>query len=439
MDLPGDSAADVSRFSCENAPRMQRRTRLLLATGAITFAVLVGLLVLPTLLAPDLEGLDACVRCVELARLAPAGADEVAIAPSGGSLWFAMVRHPIREDRIFGGTLRGTVIALAVGRNPVVTWKQGDRSGAAVSAPASRRALLRLVVPPPLRGQVSTKAGALVIGNAAGGFPIEEYASLAQAAGQLFVAHQRRPSIPGVLVPALSAVTLEKNSLAIISHSRDASVAATPLPPALRHPSGAALSVALGSVTAVAGDWERLLPVDSTGMGAGLVAIYGVDSGAFLPRVRGVVVAESRETDPVALLDRLVPSVDGSVSSIRHAGGVVIAKREAMGLVGEAALVDGHAVLAFDGSSMDKFLADRAAATPFASGAEWSLRARPTELRLAIRRGSESLGYKLLSKRTRNSVRGLSRSLGWVEGARWATFERTRNGGEASVTCRVEW
>ncbi|MCM2316543.1 MAG: hypothetical protein NDJ92_15440, partial [Thermoanaerobaculia bacterium] len=235
------------------------------------------------------------------------------------------------------------------------------------------------------------------------------------------------------------SLTLDADSLSVVSRSRDESVAVTPLPKALRHPASAMLSVALGSIPELAGDWDRVLPVDASGMGAGLVAIYGVEAGTFLPRVRGVVVATSTETDPVALLDRLVPAVDGSVSSIRQRDGVVIAKREAMGLVGEAALLEGHAILALDDGSMDRFLDDRATAVPFAEGVEWSLRAKPAELRLAIRSASDSLGYKILGKSTRNSVRSLSRSLGWVEGARSATLERTRTAGEARVTCRVEW
>lgn len=418
---------------------MAMTARRLLIGAAIAFAALVAWLALPVLREPRIEGISSCGRCLELARLAPAGADEVVIVPSGGSLWFAAARHPVREDRIFGGEARGTLVAFAVGRNPVVLWKQGDRLGGAVSAAAPRRWLIGLALPAGSGGQVSTKSGALVGGSSPGGFPIDGLAALAQEPGQLFVAHRNRPSIPGVIAPAFSSLTLERDSLSIVSRSRDESTAVTPLPAGLRHPISAVLSVALGSVPELAGDWDRILPVDAGGMGAGLVAIYGVEAGTFLPRVCGVVVSSSTETDPVALLDRLVPAVDGSVSSIRQREGVVIARREAMGLVGEAAIVEGHAILALDDGSMDRFLADRAAAVAFAEDAEWSLRANPAELRLAIRGVSDSLGYKLLGKSTRNSVRALSRSLGWVEGARSATVERTRTAGEARVTCRVEW
>lgn len=418
---------------------MAMPARRLVIGIAIALAALVAGLLLPVLRAPRSEGVASCGRCLELARLAPADADEVAIVPTGGSLWFAAARHPVREDRMFGGGARGTLVALAVGRNPVVFWKQGDRTGGAVSAAAPRRWLISLALPAKFRGQVSTKAGALVSGSSAGGFPVDALAALAQEPGQLFVAHRKRPSMPGVIAPAFSSLALEPDSLSVVSRSRDESVAVTPLPKQLRHPASAMLSVALGSIPELAGNWDRVLPIDANGMGAGLVALYGVEAGTFLPRIRGVVVATSSETDPVALLDRLVPAVDGSVSGIRQREGVVIASREAMGLVGEAALVDGYAILALDDGSMDRFLADRASALPFADGAEWSLRAKPAELRLAIRSASDSLGYKLLGKSTRNSVRSLSRSLGWVEGARSATLERTRIAGEARVTCRVEW
>ena len=439
MDLPGDSAADVSRFSCENAPRMPLQVRRLLIGAAIALIAIVAGLALPALRGADSLGLESCERCLDLARLVPADADEVAIIPAGGGLWFAMMKHPIREDRIFGSETRGTIVAIALGRNPVVVWKRDDRMGAAVFASAPRRSLIRLALPPTLRGQVSTKGGAIVVGSSQGGFPIEELAGLAQAPGQLFIAHRRRPSIPGVIAPAFSSHALERDVLSVVSRSRDESAAVRPLPNGLRHPASAVLSVALGSVQGLGRDWERVLPVDSRGMGAGLVAIFGVESGMFLPRVRGVVIAESTETDPVALLDRLVPAVDGAVSSVRRRDDVVIARREAMGLVGEAALVDGRAVLSLDSTSMDRFLAERVGAAPFAKGAEWSLKAKPAELRLAIRNASESLGYKLLGKRTRNKVRSLSRTHLWDDGPLWATLERTRTGGEARVTCRVEW
>ena len=406
---------------------------------AVALTLLLAAFVAPVLVPPGSSNLESCGRCIELARLAPADADEVALVPGGGSAWFAMWRHPIREDRIFGSTARSTLVALALGRNPVIVWRRGERSGAAALLAAPRHMLLRLALPASLRGQTWTKDGSLIAGETKGGFPIEALLPFAQDPGQLFFAHRGRSSIPGVSAPAVSSVELAERSLSIVSRSRDESAPIPPLPAEFRHPSAAMVSVALGSVSELVGEWDRILPVDAAGMGSGLVVIYGVESGTFLPRVRGVVVSNTSETDPVALLGRLVPAVDGSVSSIRRNGEIVIARREAMGLVGEAAIVNGLALLALDGSSMDRFLADRANAQPLAGGAVWSLRASPGDLRLAIRSASDSMGYKILSKRTRNSVKGLSRSLAWIEGSRWVTFERTRTGPSASVTCRVDW
>ncbi|MCM2315979.1 MAG: hypothetical protein NDJ92_12615, partial [Thermoanaerobaculia bacterium] len=187
---------------------MPMPARRLVIGVVIALAALVAGLVLVVLREPRSEEIGSCERCLELARLAPADSDEVVIVPKGGSLWFAAARHPVREDRIFGGGVRGTLVALAVGRNPVVLWKQGDRTGGAVSAPAARRWLIALALPAKFRGQVWTKAGALVSGSSAGGFPIDALAALAQEPGQLFVAHRKRPSIPGVIAPALSSLTL---------------------------------------------------------------------------------------------------------------------------------------------------------------------------------------------------------------------------------------
>ena len=418
---------------------MTPRARRLTLGAVIAFAALTAWLLVPILIEPSGGPVDECERCLELARLAPPDADEVMIVPPGGSLWFSMPRHPIREDRIFGGVVRGAMLALATGRNPVVLWRLGNQVGAAISASPPRRLLLRVALPPVARGQVSTIDGALIVGKTPGGFPNSALVAISREPGQLFVAHRNKPSIPGVVAPAFSSLAFHPNSLSIISRMRDVPPASALLPRELRHPKSAVLSVALGSVAALTGEWERLLPVDSTGMGEGLVAIYGVDAGAFLPRVRGVIVARSTETDPVVLLDRLVPAVDGSVSSVRSRDGISIARREAMGLVGEAALIDGRAILALDATSMDSFLDDRAEAASVAEGTEWSLRAKPTELRSAIRSASDSLGYKLLGKRTRNSVKALGRALGWLEGARSATVERTRQGAEARVTCTIEW
>lgn len=408
--------------------------RALLAAAAALLA-LAAWLVLPLLVAPATVHAGDDERWLQLARFAPADADEVMIVPSGGSLWFSMRRHPIREDRIFGGALRGALLAATVGRNPVVLWRSGDRGGAVVDGMLPRRLLLRALLPAKLRGQVSTKAGALVVGASGGGFAISKYVAIAHEPGELFVAHRDRPSIPGVTVPAISSLALGERALSITTVMRDAPAGGAPLPAELRHPRRAIVSVALSSVTSIAGDWERLFPLDAKGMGAGLVAVYGVESGPFLPRVRGLVVARSSESDPVALLDRLLPAIDGSVSSVRRRDGLVIARREAMGLVGEAAIVDGLALLALDGGSMDSYLEDRAAALPTGEGSEWSLRASPSELRAAIASASESLGFKLLGKGTRNSVKSLSRALGWLEGAQAVTLERSR----ARVVARVEW
>lgn len=418
---------------------MTTQARRIAFGSAATLAALVAWLLIPLQLAPSTAPAADCERCLQLARFAPADADEVLIAPSGGSIWFSMRRHPVREDLIFGGTLRGATLAATVGRNPVVFWRRGDRAGAVVSGALPRRALLRLLLPRSARGQVSTKAGALVVGESRGGFAISKYVAIAKERGQLFVAHRNRPSIPGVVAPAISSLLLADRTLSISTVMRDAPEEPAPLPRDLRHPRGAVVSVVLGSVTRFSGEWERFFPIDADGMGAGLVAIYGVDSGAFLPRVRGVIVAATSETDPVALLDRIVPAIDGSVSSIRRRDALVIARREAMGLAGEAAIVDGRALLALDGTSMDRFLDDRAEASAVPEGTAWSLRARPAELRLAIRSASESLGYKLLGKGTRNSVKSLSRGLGWLEGAEMATVERSRVGGQGRVSCVIEW
>jgi hypothetical protein len=413
--------------------------RRIVLGAAAAFAALAAWLLVPLLIAPSPEIAGECERCLQLARFAPADADEVMIVPSGGSLWGAMWKHPIREDLIFGGSLRGAMLAATVGRNPVVFWRRGDKGGAVISATLPRRLVLELLLSRSARGQVSTKAGALVLGETDFGFAISKYVAISREPGQLFVAHRNRPSIPGVTAPAISSLVLGDRTLAITTTMRDAPAAAAPLPRDLRHPGGAILSVALGSLTAIPGEWGRLVSFDANGMGAGLVAIYGVESGPFLPRVRAIVVTSTSESDPVAMLDRIVPAIDGSVSSIRRRDGLVIARREAMGLAGEAAIVDGRALLALDGTSMDRFLDDRAKALPVADDSDWSLRVRPSELRVAIRSASESLGYKLLSKGTRNSVKALSRGLGWLEGAQSATVERSRAGGAARVRCVVEW
>jgi len=412
--------------------------RIILGAAAL-LALLAAWLVIPLLVAPVSEEADECERCLQLARFAPAEADEVMIVPAGGSLWAAMWSHPLREDLIFGGMLRGAMLAATVGRNPVVFWRRGDKGGAVISASLPRRLVLELLLSRKAKGQVMTKAGALVVGETDFGFAISKYVSISREPGLLFVAHRNHPSIPGVIAPALSSLALGERTLSITTTMRDAPAESTPLPRDLKHPRRAVLSVALGTVTAIAGEWERIFPFDANGMGSGLVAIYGVESGAFLPRVRGVVVASTAETDPVALLDRIVPAIDGAVSSIRHRDGLVIARREAMGLAGEASIVDGHAILALDGTSMDLFLDDRATALPIAGDSDWSLRVRPSEFRAAIRSASDSLGYKLLGKGTRNSVKSLSRGLGWLEGAQSATVERSRVGGQGRVTCRVEW
>lgn len=407
--------------------------------AAAAVVALAAWLLFPLLLVPSPEDVSDCERCLQLARFAPAEADEVMIVPSGGGLWAAMWRHPIREDLILGGRLRGAVLAATVGRNPVVFWRRGDKWGAVISAALPRRFVLELLLPAAARGQVSTKAGAIVIGETDLGFAISKYVAIPHEPGQLFVAHRNHPSIPGATAPAISSLSFGEGALSITTAMRDVPSVSSTLPRDLRHPRGAILSVALSSVTAISGDWARLFPFDANGMGAGLVAIYGVEAGTFLPRVRGVVVGATNETDPVSLLGRVIPAIDGSVSSIRRRDGVVIARREAMGITGEAAIADGHAILVLDGSSMDRYLDERATGLPISEASDWSLRARPAELRAAIRNAGDSLGYKLLSKGTRNSVKALRRGLGWLEGAKSATLERGLVKGQARVTCRVEW
>ncbi len=417
--------------------QIDRWVRALWIVAAV-FCLLAFALYWPVMRAPRAVTIAECGDCAELLRSVPPTAEEIYVVPSGGAFFFELRRHPIREGSLVEGFPATPLVALAIGDAPVVAWRAGDSTSFAVRLGTARRLLLGLL---PIRQALEIRDGVVFFGPRGhpGLGPPPELV-LADGAAHAFAIHRRHSPVPGLHAPSLTAITLGDASLSVVSRAP----ARTPRPEtgslALPHPAGAMLSFESSSLPDSMSRFERVLPFDISGLGGrGMLALYSAESGTLAPKLRGVIVAPASPGETASsLIGRLLPSIEGASTSERVVAGVSVARREALGLTADAAVRDGEAILAFDGASMETYLAEQGGAAPDRQ-ALWSLRMKPPVVFAMLQGIRDSLGFRLLGSGARDSIRRLHQALGLVRDAKSLTMELLPRGELDEVKVDVVW
>ncbi|HEY5610975.1 MAG TPA: hypothetical protein VIL97_07200, partial [Thermoanaerobaculia bacterium] len=208
------------------------------------------------------------------------------------------------------------------------------------------------------------------------------------------------------------------DAIRVLSFARsDGEVRALPL----RFPRGAMLAAIVSSSPRWVADLERALPIHIAPLLAhgALFALYGVEDRPLFPRPFGVVAFpadEARADELESMLDSLLPLEVLAEKSERTVRGISIRRRNGIGFVVESARVPDAVVVAFDKSSIERYLADtmsEAPEKPFL----WSVRLLPRDVVPVLEKVKENPGMRLVARDLSRGAERIYRSARWFESA----------------------
>jgi hypothetical protein len=192
---------------------------------------------------------------------------------------------------------------------------------------------------------------------------------------------------------------------------------------------------------------DRVLPLKITTLldrGA-LLALYRVDEKTLVPRIEGLVILPEG-SDPEQLrtvLDSVVPRINlgalGEVTESRRiVRGVEVTRREGFGYAIDTASHQGNVLIAFDKSSMERYLADSLEVLDLPPDRTiWFVRVRPTMLSNAVDQLQDRKELALLAPDVYESIRELDRWLEYFHGVSSIVMARLGEAGYDVVTTTI--
>lgn len=367
---------------------------------AVVFLVLVVLamlvaftiwLVIPLWSEPPTVTLSESAAMRGLLEQAPPGAKTIIAIPS-----FAPAVR--RYEEVLAPLLgsedhRDALLASAwlLGGAPVGAWSSGDSWGA-IAKPGAVRALLIRAVGPWVGLDVRVDGDAILLGRGSAAPQMRDLpAPLVNGLrGEIFLRHIEADGYPPTPVPALTALGFAGGRLTVETRAEaEETMAVIPLE-GLTLPTEALLAVRFAEPPEGVLAIEKAVPLDLPRYLAdgGMVALYGVETGGLVPRPRlvfAIPADEARAAEISARLDSL--TTRGAVGLLlgmgrkeqRLVAGVPVTRRRGIGMTVEMARRGGELLLAFDDSSLERYLSDQM--VPAGEGeAVWALRASPDRL-----------------------------------------------------------
>lgn len=266
------------------------------------------------------------------------------------------------------------------------------------------------------------------------------------ATGHLFLI--RPPAADSRLLPlaGVAAITLEERTLrAVAGIDRVSPAAAITLPP--QHPRDALMSAYTAATPETLRRMERTLPIRVSSLldrGAHFV-IYEIRTERMFPRPYGLVAiaadaaraAELRAIVDRATVPRGLDILFGSSPVARRAvGGVEVVRRESLAWTIEYASPPGEFLLAFDKSSIERYLTRDPATDvkpPERGVVEWSVSARPQELLAKLDEVRRHRGVALISSELHEGADRLYRRLELLRGADILVAAQRSVGGQVQI------
>lgn len=399
----------------------------------LALMIFVSWLVAPMFITPAPGSLSDCSGCLDLLSYVPGGATTVVIVPGGGPTLFDLIRRLVPGEGVLESAPSPGSVAMLLGNQPAVLWSDGSNRGL-IARPGSLRGLVgRLAIAGSGKSGVVWRDGVLFVGATDGqGFAPAAFARFSDV-GHLFAVHDLVGFAEGV---GYSVGALEGSNLlirtAVDPPSLSSDFAAT-LEPVV----GAMFSVSATELGSILRPLERLLPVRTDGFAglSGQLVIYDADLKGLVPRVKGLLVAES-DADPLEVINKIYPRIDGAtIDAARTAGGAPIVRRDTLGIVVECARKGDFLLIGLDETSIEQWIG---AEPKRIAGVAWSLEIAPAALYRALTDLDDSPTRYLLRSRTQHSLDRARAVLSPFRSARSFKISKSSDA-ESEVTTIVGW
>jgi hypothetical protein len=357
----------------------------------------------------------------DLLRHIPADAEAYALVPAPAVLLAKLKTNPITSEPVTRWTDEHALPPAAMlGRADAVAWRsEGKPTAYAIRFDPVRALIARAWT---MFTPVDTSwHGRVVVINADAAAPATSpppELTLAHGLpdGDVFVVQRKgsRGAYPPVGRPAVSSVRVDGKVIDIVSRAASdggsSPLTASSVGPL---PRGAMLAVSFTHPPRLLGDLQRLVAADLDALlgDGGLMAIYDVDTGTFLPRPFLAVVVPADEAGRVA-----AKKYETVLSDVREANGQLI--------------------LAFDRNSGAQYLADTKAPVPWPAN-QWAVRMDPVRLIPVLRKVGDNPALRFAAPRIHRGARDLRRWMGTFEQAREIEAAASVSGGIEELRVRV--
>ena len=319
----------------------------------------------------------------------PQSAEAFALVPAAGALDAKLRANPVSRAALESWTASHRVPpAWMIGGADLLVWKTGSAFGTFMDVDAVRGFLLHLVRSGGSEPPDESPIDAASLGQ------IAHLASKLPPGDALVVQRgTSRGAYPPIGRPAVTSLQVTATDIRMVSVApAPAEAPAVRLNPALRLPTSPVLSVAFSYAPRVIADLDRLFGanVSSLLQDGGMVSIYAVKTGTFLPRPLSVIAVPD---DPArrAVFDQFARRLGVRTGEFR-----------------------GMLLLSFD-DSIDAFMRDSFQPAP---EGRWAVRIDPARMVPILKALGKSLGLRVVAPRLYRSARDLDRWIGGLEQAK---------------------
>ncbi|HVE71369.1 MAG TPA: hypothetical protein VNI54_08385 [Thermoanaerobaculia bacterium] len=356
----------------------------------------------------------------DLLRHVPADAEAYALVPAPAVLLAKLKANPITSEPVTRWTDEHALPpASMLGRADAVAWRSGKTTAYAVRFDPIRALIARawsMFTPV----ETAWHGRVLVInGSSVPSRPPEELAlanGLPEGDALVVQRKESRGAYPPIGRPAVSSLRVRGKEIEIASRARSNEM--DRLKPVLRAelPRGAMLSVSFAEPPRLLGDLERLVAADVDALigDGGLLAIYDVDSGTFLPRPHAAIV---------------VPVTD-------HSRAVLARYDTLVSLGGEVRESGGQFVIGLHRDAARQYAVDTKSPLPWPAN-RWALRMDPVRLIPVLRKIGDNPALRFATPRIHRGARDLRRWMGALEQAREVEAAASVTDGVEELRVRV--
>jgi hypothetical protein len=355
-----------------------------------------------------------------LARV-PANADAYALIASPAVLMRKLEANPVTREAVAKWTDEHALPPSSfLGRADAVLWRTGKATSYAVHFDPVRAFFVRLWT---MSGHADAQwdGRTLIIDPAEGtppaSPPSELHPAIGLPDGDVFVVQREeaRGAYPPIGRPAMSSVRVTATDIELTSRavSQETEVRAMARP-AL--PRTAMLAVAFTDPPRILGDMNRLLASDLDALvgDGGVLALYDVDTGTFLPR---------------PFLAIAVPADDDGRAALANYERVI-------DTVGTKLEQNGELVISFDRNTAPRYVQDARAPLPWPAN-RWAVRIDPPRLIPVLRKVGDNPALRFATPRIHRGARDLRRWMGALEQARVVEAADSVAGGFEELRVRI--